>query len=188
MPRFGLQPRGEAALSENFSIDRPSLPRRAMAVAFATLAAVVAYWAVVVAVAAASDTGTVDETTGVAVALGFFMLPVAFFLLAWLSQNDSIVRVTGLATGLGLVLWTWFPFIFGELVSPFAAALGFGGAIALRRDDPQRIRDRMIGAAAVTAYVFIVVRVAFGFALLITPFLPFAAVLATDLVTERRAR
>ncbi len=170
------------------NIDRPSLPRRAMAVAFATLAAVVAYWAVVVAVAAASDTGTVDGTTGVAVAVGFFMLPVAFLVLAWLSQHDRIVRVTSLATALALVLWTWFPFVFGELVSPFAAAVGFGGSIALRRDGSQRIRTRMIAAALVTAYVFIIVRVAFGFALLVTPFLPLVAVLAADLVSERRAR
>lgn len=159
-----------------------------MAVAFATLAAVVAYWAVIVAVAAASDTGTVDGTTGVAVAVGFLMLPVAFLVLAWLSKHDRIVRVTSLATALALVLWTWFPFILGELISPFAAALGFGGAVALRRDEPQRISHRMIAAAVTTAYVFVIARVAFGFALLVTPFLPLAGVLAADVVSERRAR
>lgn len=159
-----------------------------MAVAFATLAAVVAYWAVVVAVAVASDTGTVDGTTGVAVGIGFFMLPVSLLLLAWLSGNDRIVRMTSLGTALGLVLWTWFPFVFGEVISPFAAALGFGGAVALRRDDPQRFSYRLVGAAAVTAYIFIVARIAFGFALLVTPFLPLAAILATDVVSEKRAR
>lgn len=166
--------------------DRPGVPRRLMAVAFGTLAAVVAYWAVVIAVAAASDTGTVDGTTGVALAIGFLMLPVAFLVVAWLSRHDRIVRVTSLATAVALVFWTWVPFFLGEMLSPFAAAVGFGGAIALRRDEPQRLGARMFAAVMITVYVYVVVRVAFGFALIVTPFLPLGAILAADLVVERR--
>lgn len=167
--------------------DRPSQPRRLLAVGFATLTAVIAYWAVIIAVAAASDTGSVDGTTGLAVGLGFFLLPVTFLVLAWLSRHESMVRVTALAAALALVLWTWFPFFVGELLSPFAAALGCGGALALRTDDAQRVWHRLIGVAAITVYVFIVVRVAFGFALLVTPFLPLTTVLVADYISERRS-
>jgi hypothetical protein len=120
--------------------DRPGQPRRLLAVGFGTLTAVIAYWAVIVAVAAASETGS-----------------------------------------------TWFPFIVGELISPFAAALGCGGALALRVDGVQRIWHRLIGVAGITVYVFIVVRVAFGFALLVTPFLPLTTVLVADYISERRS-
>jgi hypothetical protein len=183
--------RRESGLSETSDQervdDRPSQPRRLLATALATLAAVVAYWAVVIAVAAASDTGSVDSTTGIAVAIGFFLLPMAFLVLAKMSRQDRLVRTTVMAAGLGLVLWTWVPFIAGELLSPFAAALGCGGAVALRVDGAQRIRHRLVAVAAVTIYVFVVVRAAFGFALLVTPFLPLPAVLVADFVSERRS-
>ena len=41
--------------------------------------------------------------------------------------------------------------------------------------------------ACITVYVFIVVRVAFGFALLVTPFLPLTTVLVADYISERRS-
>jgi hypothetical protein len=141
----------------------------------------------VLAVASASDTGTVDGTTGIAVGIGFLLIPVSFLIVAWMTRHDRLVMASGLATALALVIWTWVPFVIGELVSPFAAAVGCGGAIALRSDPPQRLSHRLIGVGILTAYVFIVVRVAFGFALLATPFLPLATVLAADWVSERLA-
>ena len=190
-----LRGRRESALTERSEEgntdgpidDRPSQPRRLLAVGFATLTAVIAYWAVIIAVAAASDTGSVDGTTGIAVGLGFFLLPVTFLVLAWLSRHESMVRVTVLAAALALVLWTWFPFLVGELLSPFAAALGCGGALALRSDGAQRVWHRLVAVAGITVYVFIVVRVAFGFALLVTPFLPLTTVLVADYISERRS-
>ncbi|MCP3976916.1 MAG: hypothetical protein GY720_20710 [bacterium] len=153
----------------------------------ATLAGVAAYWAVVIAVASASESGSVDGTTGVAVGIGLFLLPIAFLLLARLSHHQQVVRATALAAGVALVIWTWVPFAIGELVSPFAAALGTGGAIALRVDPPQRVAHRLIAVAVVTVYLAIIVHVAFGLALLIAPFLPLGSLLAADYISERTA-
>ena len=162
-------------------------PRLLLAVALATLAAVIAYWAVVIAVAAASETGTIDGTTGVAIAIGFFLIPIAFLLLAWLSRHPRMVRTTAFAAALALVIWTWAPFAIGELVSPFVAAVGIGGAVALRTDPPHRLAHRLIAVGLTTLYVAIIVQLAFGFALLIAPFLPLPSLLAADYVSERRA-
>lgn len=168
--------------------ERPSTRRRFLAVAFATVLAVAAYWAIVVSIAAASDTGSVDETTAVAVMVGFVLLPGAFFVLAWLSGRDGILRSGVLASALALVIWTWLPFLVGELLSPFAAALGAGGAFALRLDPPARMAHRLLAALAIAGYVFVVARLAFGFALLATPFLPLLALLWADVVSARIAR
>lgn len=167
--------------------DGTSRPRRALAVALATLAAVIAYWAVVIAVAAASELGTVDGTTGVAIAIGFFLIPIAFLLLAWLSKHRRIVRASALGAALALVIWTWTPFAIGELVSPFVAAVGAGGAVALRAEPPQRLTHRLIGVGLITVYAAIIVQLAFGFALIVAPFLPLPTLLAADYLSERRA-
>lgn len=165
----------------------PNAPRRALAVTLATLAAVIAYWAVVIAVAAASGSGTIDGTTGVAIGIGFFLIPISFLILSWLSRHSRMVRATALGAAIALVIWTWVPFAIGELVSPFVAAVGAGGAFALRSDPPQRVAHRLIAVALISIYVGIVVNLAFGFALLAAPFLPLPSLLAADWVSKRIA-
>jgi len=190
MPTIRVTSNRSCALSEISDAEqpnhRPGTPRRVLAVALATVAAVVAYWSVVIAVAAASNSGTVDGTTGVAVAIGFFLIPISFLLLSWLSKNPRLVRRTALGAAFALVIWTWTPFVIGELVSPFVAAVGTGGAVALRADAPQRVSHRLIAVLLTTVYVAIIVQLAFGFALVVAPFLPLASLLAADYVSERR--
>lgn len=170
------------------AIDRIAQPRRVLSVVVATLAAVIAYWAVVIAVAAASDTGTIDGTTGVAIGIGFLLIPIAFLLLAWLSRQRNMVRATAVGAALALVIWTWTPFVIGELISPFVAAVGTGGAIAFRADPPQRLAHRLIAVVLITIYVAVIVQLAFEFALIAAPFLPLTSLLAADYVSERRGR
>jgi hypothetical protein len=159
-----------------------------MAVTVATLAAVIAYWAVVLAVASVSDSRAVDGTTGGAIALGLFLLPVTFVLLAWISQNDELVRQAAFATALALIIFTWGPFIVGEPITPFAAAVGVGGAFAFGSEAEHRLSYRLVAVIVVTLYIYVIVRAAFGFALLVTPFFPLAGILAADFVSERRPR
>lgn len=166
--------------------DRPDGPRRALAVAVATLASVIGYWTVVIAVAAASDTGTV-EGTGVAVAIGFLLISIAFLLLAWLSRRQRLGRATLAAAALALVVWTLVPLAIGELVSPYVAAVGGGGAFALRADSPQQVSHRLTGVLLISVCTAIIVRLVFGLALIVAPFLPLSTLLAADYVSERRA-
>jgi len=172
--------------ADSHAAGRPDGPRRALAVAEATLAAVIAYWAVVIAVAAASDTGTV-EGTGFAVAIGFLLIPIAFLILARVSRRRRPVRAALIAAASALVVWAGAQSFIGELAVPFVAAVGGGGAFALRADPPQRVGHRLIGALLATLYIAIIVKLAFGLALILAPFLPLPTLLAADYVSERRA-
>jgi hypothetical protein len=160
--------------------------RKWTAVVVATLFELVAFWAIVVGVAR----GITEEADGAAAgpfALGFALVPFAFLVLAFGTNNPRAPGATLRAMGFWLVVG--FPLIlFVEPATGLAAGFGLGAIPATRMDIGHSWKARLWWVVGLVVYVFVLVTwIAPGPGALSASLLPFATVAFADWVVEQKA-
>ncbi len=167
----------------------PLPPRRKWrAITLATLVLVPAYWAILAGVvSAASDDGPAPAA-GPLIAFGLMLIPFVFVVLAFLSENPRAAGAVVKALALAVVVGVPASALAADAVTGMVAGVGAGGIAALRADD-RVTKARTLAILAVSVYVFVLVRMVGGVALVLAPALPFAALgVADHLVEVRRKR
>ena len=160
--------------------------RKWRAILLATLLLLPAYWGIVTGLVAAASDDPDAPPAGPAIAFGLALLPFVFILLAFLSQHPKAPSAALRAMGLSLLVGLPVAALAPDAISGIVAGVGAGGAAALRADVPGGWKARAIGVAAVTAYVFVMVRVVPDVTVLLAPTLPFTALGVADHVAETR--
>jgi hypothetical protein len=166
----------------------PLPPRRKWrAITLATLLLVPAYWAILAGVvSAASDEGVAPPAAGPLIAFGLALVPFAFLVLAFLSEHPRAAGAVVKAMLLAIVVGIPVSALAGDAVTGMVAGLGAGGIAALRTDQYNVTKARVLAVLAVSVYVFIVVRAAGEVGILVAPALPFASIGVADHLVERK--
>jgi hypothetical protein len=170
-------------------IEPLSPQRKWRAILIATLLLLPSYWGIVSGLVAVASEDPDAPPAGPLIAFGLGLLPFVFVALAFLSQHprapSAVLRAMGLSLLVGIPAAALAP----DAISGLVAGIGAGGAAALRPDATQAWKARALGLIAVTAYVFVMVRVVPDVALLLAPTLPFTCLGVADHLAEtRRAR
>lgn len=157
------------------------------AITLATLLLVPSYWSVLVGVVAvASEEGEGAPLAGPYIAFGLALVPFVFIVLAFLSEHPRPPAAVLKAMGLALVVGIPVSALAADAVTGFVAGAGAGGMAAMRADVRNSFKARALAVLAVSAYVFILVRVAGEITLLLAPALPFTAIGVADHLSERK--
>ena len=166
---------------------RPLTPRaKWRAITLATLVWVPGYWALLAGVVSTASDKTAEPNAGPMIAFGLALVPFVFVVLAFASQHPRAPGAVVRAMGLALLVGIPASALSGDAVTGLVAGMGAGGVAALRRDVANDVRDRALAVLAVSAFVFLLVRVATPAALLLTPILPFTAIGVADHLRETR--
>jgi hypothetical protein len=171
----------------------PLSPRRKWrAITIATLLLVPSFWSVLAGVVAAASEQADAPAAAPFIAFGLALVPFVFIALAFLSEHPRAPGAVLRAMGLSLVVGIPVSALAADAVTGLVAGIGAGGIAVLRAETNQSWRARAIAVIAVSAYVFVMIRVAGDVALLLAPTLPFTSIGVADhlaeLRKERRAR
>ena len=170
-------------------IEPLSPQRKWRAILIATLLLLPSYWGIVSGLVAVASDDPDAPPAGPAIAFGLGLLPFVFITLAFLSQHPRAPSAVLKAMGLSLLVGIPAAALAPDAISGLVAGIGAGGAAALRADAAQAWKARALGVLAVSAYVFVMVRVVPDVALLLAPTLPFTCLGVADHLAEtRRAR
>jgi hypothetical protein len=160
----------------------PSPKRKWWAIGIATVLMAVSFGSFVIAlVAAGSDD---PEAAGPAFALGFILVPAVFAVLAFVSGHDR--APIGTLQGMGIWLLLALPVGLFNPVTGLAAGFGGGGVLALRREEHQSLRPRIIGTILTTLYVTLTLVIFVPAGLFAGALLPLTALGLSDWYAERR--
>jgi len=163
-----------------------SARRKWTAVILATVVELVSFWAIIIGV----SRGTAEEVTGSAAgpfALGFALVPFAFLILAFGTNNPRAPGATLRAMGFWLIIG--FPLIlFVEPATGLAAGFALGAIPVIRLEVGHSWKTRLGWAAALVIYVFVLVitKIAAGPGVLTASLLPFVTVAFADWVVEQK--
>jgi hypothetical protein len=171
----------------------PLSPRRKWrAITIATLLLVPSFWSVLAGLVSVASERADAPPAGPFIAFGLALVPFVFIALAFLSENPRAPGAVLKAMGLSLVIGIPVSALAADAVTGLVAGIGAGGIAVLRADPDHSWRARAIAVIAVSAYVFVMIRVAGDVALLLAPTLPFTCLGVADhlseLRRERRAR
>jgi len=162
--------------------------RKWIIVILATVVEMVAFWSVIIGVArSTAEEGT--EFAGSAAgafALGFALVPFAFLVLAFGTNNPRAPGATIRAMGFWLIIG--LPLImFIEPATGLAAGFGLGAIPAIRLEPEHSWRARLWWVVAFVVYVFVLVftKVAAGPGVLTASLLPFVTVAFADWVVDQ---
>ena len=165
----------------------PLAPRRKwLAILLGTLLLLPAYWGIVTGLVAATSERPDAPAPGPPIALGLALLPFVFIALAFASQHPRAPTGVLKAMGLSLVIGIPATAIAPDAISGLMAGIGAGGVAALRPEPGQTWRPRAAAVAAVTLYVFVMVRLLPEITLLLAPTLPFTSLGVADHLAEIR--
>ena len=166
------------------------LRRKWTTVVIATAVELVSFWAIIVGMAfSTAEEGSryADSSAAGPFALGFALVPFAFLVLAFGTNNPrapgSVLRAMGYWAVIGMPM-----IIFLEPATGLAAGYGLGAIPAIRMDLGHSWRARLGWVAALVLYVFVLVftEVAAGPGALSASLLPFATVAFADWVVEQK--
>jgi hypothetical protein len=163
----------------------PLPPRKKWrAIIVATLCLIPGYWFMLNGlVSAAAGAG---RNAGPLIAFGLAAVPFVFLVLAFLSEHPrapgAVLRAMALAVLVGIPVYA----VAGDAVTWVVAGIGAGGVAALRADLAHDWKPRALAVLAVSAFVFVLLRVAPTMAVLLAPALPFTAVGVADHLSERK--
>jgi hypothetical protein len=167
--------------------DSPGItPRRKWTtIGVATLLMTVSYTAILVAfIALEVDDG---PAPGPLLAFGLGLVPFVFLVLAFMSGHRRAPGAVLRAMGMSVIVAGPISALMADAVSGLVAGFGVGGAIALRRDEPQTFKARLIAVGSTTVYVAVLVNLTVEGGLFAGAVLPFVAIGIADWVMERRA-
>jgi hypothetical protein len=166
----------------------PLSPQRAWrAIAAATAVVVLAYGLLLAGQVSAAPGRSGVPLPWIVIATGLLLLPVAFWVLAVLSERDRPLRVAGKAAAVAVLVGLMVSAVAADGVTGIVAAVGAGGAVALRLDDDHSARARVAAVLVATAYVLVMVRTGGSIAVLLAPLLPLTGLGLADHLSARRA-
>jgi hypothetical protein len=174
-PRRG-SPRGMVPLSPQ---------RKWRAITLATLVLVLAFWSMLAGLVAAASDDPDAPNAAAAIAFGLALIPFVFVVLAFMSEHPRAPGAVLRALGLALLVGIPVSALAGDAVTGIVAGVGAGGVAALRMEDDQTVRARVLAVIFAVVYTFVLVRVAGGLVLLPAPIFPFTAIGIADHLSER---
>jgi hypothetical protein len=165
----------------------PLHPRKKWrAITLATLLLIPGYWFMLNGLVSAAATGSSGPSAAPLIAFGLALIPFVFMVLAFLSEHPRAPGAVLRAMGLALLVGIPISALAADAVTGLVAGVGAGGIAALRSDLDHDWKSRALAVLAVSAFVFVLLRVAFAPALLLAPALPFTAIGVADHLSERR--
>ena len=165
----------------------PLPPRRKWrAILLATLLLVPAYWSLLAGQVSSVLDRSDGPPPGPFLAFGVSLIPFVFIVLAFMSEHPRAPGAVIRAMVLALVIGIPVAALAQDAVTPFVAGVGAGGVAALRADAGEETKARALAVLLAAAYVFFLVRVATGVALLAAPILPLTAIGVADHLSQRR--
>jgi hypothetical protein len=165
--------------------------RKWRAITIATLVLVPGFWALLMAwVSDVGDESATDAAKApngaVALAVGLAVVPFVFVVLAFLSEQPrapaAVLKAMGLTLLVGIPVWA-----FADAVTGIVAGVGAGGIVALRMDEPQSRRYRVLAVVFASVYTLVMLLVAGPIVLLPAPVFPLTAIGIADHLSERAA-
>ncbi|HZB78252.1 MAG TPA: hypothetical protein VE522_00190 [Actinomycetota bacterium] len=164
----------------------PLSPRRTWrAITIATLLLVPSYWSVLAGLVSVASDSPDAPPAGPFIAFGLALIPFVFIVLAFTSEHPRAPAAVLKAMGLAIVVGLPVSALAADAVTGLVAAVGAGGIAALRgREDAWK--GRAVAVLAVSAYVFVMIRLAGDVTLLLAPTLPFTCLGVADHLAERR--
>ncbi len=185
-------------MSPATSGERISSRRKWAAIGSATALLTGSFWLVVLAfdmwlgdfTVAELEAGVeVPMTRAVGITLGgaYAIMGGAFVALALISRRVGPWRGAALAWLLGGALWVLLPFFAGEPYTPMVAGFAAGGLVALRAEPEHTLGRRVLAALAITAYVYLLLRITLLPGVILAPLLPLPVLAWADALAERRA-
>jgi hypothetical protein len=172
-----------------FAGAQPLSPQRKwQTITLATLLLVPAYWAILAGLvsAGASDGDEGSPHAGLALAFGLSLIPFVFVALAFISGHPRAPGAVVKAMGLAILVGIPVSAIAGDAVTGIVAGVGAGGVVALRPDDPDGRKARVVGVLVASIYTFALVRMIGALALFPAPIFPLTAIGLADHLFERR--
>lgn len=165
--------------------------RKWTAVILATLVELVSFWSIVVGMirATAEEGSDVAGSAAGLFALGFALVPFAFLVLAFGTNNPRAPGATLRAMGLFLIIG--LPtIIFLDAAVGLSAGFGLGGIACIRLEIEHSWKVRFWWVIALVVYVFLLVFTGFasGPGVLSASLLPFATVAFADWAVEEMTR
>jgi hypothetical protein len=166
----------------------PLSPRRKWrAILLATLLFVPGYWAMLAGVVSLASDGEGGVGAPVAyVAFGLALIPFVFIVLAFVSEHPRAPQAVFKAMVLALIVGIPVSAIAADAITGLVAGLGAGGVAALRADLPHDWRPRAVSVVVTSAWIYLTIRTAPEFAILLAPALPFTGIGVADHLLERR--
>ncbi len=166
----------------------PLSPRtRWRAITLATLVIAPALWSIIAGIVSVSSDDAAAPAPAPLIAFGLAVVPFAFVVLAFLSEHPRAPGAVLRAMLLSLLVAIPIGAVAPDAVTPLVAGLGAGGAAALRRDAADTWRTRAVAVAAVTVFVYLLLRVS-DVGIIVAPALPFTSLGVADELAARRAR
>jgi hypothetical protein len=166
----------------------PLSPRRKWhAILLATLVLVPAHWGLLAGLVSLASENPKAPAPAPFIAFGLMLVPFAFLVLAFVSENPRAAGAVVKALTLFLLVGIPVSALAADAVTGLVAAVGAGGVVALRADEGHSMKARALAVFAVTVYVFVLLRTVGDLALLLAPALPFTSVGVADHLSERRA-
>ena len=162
--------------------------RKWIIVILATVVELVAFWSVIIGMArSTADQGSeIAGSAAGAFALGFSLVPFAFLVLAFGTNNPRAPGATLRAMGFWMIIG--LPLIlFIEPATGLAAGFGLGAIPAIRLEPEHSWKARLWWVLAFVIYVFVLVftKVAAGPGVLTASLLPFVTVAFADWVVDQ---
>lgn len=152
----------------------------------ATLVLVPSYWSVLAGLVSVASKSPDAPPAGPFIAFGLALIPFVFIVLAFLSEHPRAPGAVVRGMGLALVVGIPVSAIAADAVTGLVAAAGAGGIAALRADRAEAWKARAIAVLAVSAYIYLMIRLAGDVTLLLAPTLPFTCLGVADHLVERR--
>jgi phosphotransferase system glucose/maltose/N-acetylglucosamine-specific IIC component len=160
------------------------------AITLATLVVIPAFWSIV----AGLVTLTMDDGEGVAnpaaaIAFGLVVTPFAFVVLAVLSEHPRPAVAVLQALGVAVLVGIPVSAVAADGITGLVAAVGVGGAYALREEPYVGRRPRVVALVVVCLYTFLLAQLSAPLALLPAPVFSLTALgLADHLAARHQAR
>jgi hypothetical protein len=177
-PRRGREPPAGAV---------PLPPRRKWrAILLATVLLAPGFWSIVIGLVAGASDDRNAPAAAPFIAFGLAIVPFVFVALAFLSEHPRAAGAVLRAMALCLLVGAPTVALAGDAVTGLVAGIAAGGAVALRMEPAHSGRSRALAVVVVTAYTFVVVRVAPEVAFIAAPVLPFTSIGVADHLRERR--
>ena len=163
---------------------KPSLARKWLTVAAATVLLLISYALILLPIMAGPDEGA--EAFGASLGVGLALVPLVFMVAAFLSQNERAALSIAKASGLWVLIA--FPIayyglvggLFPVFIAGLVAGYGAGGIVAFRLDEKDSRRRRVVAVALAVLYTYAIVAISPVAGLFGGAVMPFLAIAFAD--------
>lgn len=163
---------------------KPSLARKWLSVASATVLLLISYALILLPIVAGPDDGA--EAFGASLGVGLALVPLVFLVAAFMSQHERAALSIAKASGLWFLIASpiaYYALVTGHLplfIAGLVAGYGAGGVVAFRLDAQHSRRRRVVAVVLAVLYTYAIVAVAPVAGLFGGAVMPFIAIAFAD--------